>query len=624
MTPAAGTQNVPPNTPITLTFSAPVSLQKAAPTLSPSIAGKWVQSNATTLTYELDSPLIPYTQEVVTIPGGAHGLTSKSGATLSSSHTVAFGVAAGDTLRLQQLLAQLDYLPVGFSPTGPAPTHADLALDQQGSFSWRWPSLPTQLTSQWTQGTMNEITKAAIENFENQNSIGVDGEAGPTVWTALLNDVINNKVSATPYVYVLVNKVVPQTATLWNNGTVQYTVPVNSGAPGADTTDGTYAVFEHVRFSEMKGTNVDGSTYDDPNVPYASYFNGGDALHGFIRSSYGTPQSNGCVEMSYANAALFWALTPIGTLVTVEGPDLGTAPPPTTTTTTAPGTTTTAPAAPAAPPAAVTTTTLAPAVTTGSTPAELTPCFGSALLGAGRPELGGGRRLGLGAPWRTGAALGAQAPQALRHVVGLGVGAEEALEVLPRLGDVARPLVQVRQQVPLADVPFRRVAQGLGRPRGRQHGDGAVEVAGVGQRGRRDDPALGQDVGLGRALPELGPQGGHLLGLVQRPLAVHQHRDVLGRVAQAPEGLEMPGGRTPPAGAVGGQPGQLAHGGHAGSLVGHGLDGPQRVGEAVALVGAEGRLGQMDQVLTVVGRGDVGGVADFRGDLRRQGVLVPE
>jgi lipoprotein-anchoring transpeptidase ErfK/SrfK len=364
-TPAAGAQNVPPNTPITLTFSAPVSLQKVAPTLSPSIAGQWVQANATTLTYDLDSPLIPYTQEVVTIPGGAHGLMSKDGATLSSSHTVAFGVAAGDTLRLQQLLAQLDYLPVGFAPSGPAPMRADLAVDQPGSFSWRWPGLPTALTSQWTQGTMNEITKAAIEAFETQNSIGVDGEAGPTVWTALLNDVINDKPSATPYVYVLVNKVVPQTATLWNNGAVQYTVPVNSGAPGADTTDGSYAVFEHVRFSDMKGTNVDGSTYDDPNVPYASYFNGGDALHGFIRSSYGTPQSNGCVEMSYANAALVWPLTPIGTLVTVEGPNFGTAPPPTTTTTTAPGatTTTTAPPAPGA-----TTTTAAPAVTTGSTP----------------------------------------------------------------------------------------------------------------------------------------------------------------------------------------------------------------------------------------------------------------
>jgi lipoprotein-anchoring transpeptidase ErfK/SrfK len=368
VTPAAGTQNVPPNTPITLTFSAPVSLQKVAPTLSPNIAGKWVQSTATTLTYALDSPLIPYTQEVVTIPGGAHGLMSKDGATLSSSHTVAFDVAAGDTLRLQQLLAELDYLPVGFAPSGPTPTKPDLALDQQGTFSWRWPSLPTELTSQWTQGTMNEITKAAVEDFESQNNIGVDGEAGPTVWGALINDLINDKPSATPYVYVLVNKVVPQTLTLWNNGTAQYTVPVNSGAPGADTTDGSYAVFEHVRFSDMKGTNVDGSTYDDPNVPYASYFNGGDALHGFIRASYGTPQSNGCVEMSYANAALVWALTPIGTLVTVEGPNFGTAPPPTTTTTTTapPATTTTAP-----PAAAATTTTVAPAgpaVTTGATP----------------------------------------------------------------------------------------------------------------------------------------------------------------------------------------------------------------------------------------------------------------
>jgi lipoprotein-anchoring transpeptidase ErfK/SrfK len=357
-TPAAGTRNVAPNTPITLTFSAPVTLQKVAPTLSPSIAGKWVQSNSSTLTYALDSPLIPFTQEVVTIPGGAHGLVSDDGATLTASHSVAFDVAAGDTLRLQQLLAQLNYLPVGFSPSGPAPTRADLAVDQAGSFSWRWPGLPSELTSQWTQGTMNEITKAAIEDFENQNSIGVDGEAGPTVWTALLNDVINDKPSATPYVYVLVNKVVPQNLTLWDNGAAQYVgIPVNSGAAGADTTDGTYAVFEHVRFSDMKGTNVDGSTYDDPNVPYASYFNGGDALHGFIRASYGTPQSNGCVEMSYADAALVWPLTPIGTLVTVEGPNFGTAPPPTTTTTTAPGaTTTTAPPAPTttAPPAATT------------------------------------------------------------------------------------------------------------------------------------------------------------------------------------------------------------------------------------------------------------------------------
>jgi lipoprotein-anchoring transpeptidase ErfK/SrfK len=343
--PEPGEQNVAPNATISLTFSAPVSLHEGAPTLSPDIAGKWVQTNATTLAYALDSPLIPSSQIVVTVPGGSHGVRSTRGATLEASHTVDFDVAAGDTVRLQQLLAQLNYLPVGFSPSGPAPARADLAEDQPGTFSWRWPGLPTALTSQWTQGTENEITKAAVEAFETQNNIGVDGIAGPSVWTNLINDVINDKPDATPYVYVLVNKVIPQNLTLWNNGVAQYVgVPINSGAPGADTTDGTYAVFEHVRYSDMKGTNVDGSTYNDPNVPYASYFNGGDALHGFIRSSYGSPQSNGCVEMSYADAALVWPLTPIGTLVTVEGPNFGTAPPPTTTTTTAPTTTTTAPA----------------------------------------------------------------------------------------------------------------------------------------------------------------------------------------------------------------------------------------------------------------------------------------
>jgi lipoprotein-anchoring transpeptidase ErfK/SrfK len=365
--PSVGAQNVPANATISLTFSSPVSLRAAsAPTLSPTIAGKWVQTNATTLTYELDSPLIPASQEIVTIAGGAKGLRSADGAVLSFSSSVTFDVADGTTLRLQQLLAGLNYLPLGFAPTGPPPARADLAEDQAGTFSWRWPSLPSELTSQWTQGSENEITKAAVEAFENENDLGVDGVAGPAVWTALINDTINGKPNVNPYVYVLVNKVLPENLTLWNDGNAQYVgIPVNTGAPGADTIDGTYAVFEHVRFSDMKGTNPDGTTYNDPNVPYASYFNGGDALHGFIRASYGSPQSNGCVEMSYADAALVWPLTQIGTLVTVEGPDYGTAPPSTTTTTAPPPPPTTTTTAP--PAAAPTTTTTAPAPATTST-----------------------------------------------------------------------------------------------------------------------------------------------------------------------------------------------------------------------------------------------------------------
>jgi lipoprotein-anchoring transpeptidase ErfK/SrfK len=67
----------------------------------------------------------------------------------------------------------------------------------------------------------------------------------------------------------------------------------------------------------MSGTNPDGSHYADPGIPWISYFNGGDALHGFVRSTYGWPQSLGCVEMTYAAAKVIWPFTPLGTLVTV-------------------------------------------------------------------------------------------------------------------------------------------------------------------------------------------------------------------------------------------------------------------------------------------------------------------
>jgi lipoprotein-anchoring transpeptidase ErfK/SrfK len=68
----------------------------------------------------------------------------------------------------------------------------------------------------------------------------------------------------------------------------------------------------------MIGTDVDGYHYDVPNVPWVAYFNGGDAVHGYWRSSYGYPQSNGCVELPIDNAQVVWSMDPIGTLVNVS------------------------------------------------------------------------------------------------------------------------------------------------------------------------------------------------------------------------------------------------------------------------------------------------------------------
>jgi hypothetical protein len=70
----------------------------------------------------------------------------------------------------------------------------------------------------------------------------------------------------------------------------------------------------------MKGTNPDGSKYDDI-VKRVSYFNGGDALHYFPRPGYGYYQSVGCVEMQLDPARYIWNYTTYGSLVTVTGPE---------------------------------------------------------------------------------------------------------------------------------------------------------------------------------------------------------------------------------------------------------------------------------------------------------------
>jgi len=316
--PATGATDVPSNQVVTVTLSDPVATVTAVPTFDPIVPGTWKKTATDTLTFAATAPFLPTVTETLTIPAG---LRATSGATLGTPIRVTFAVAQASTERLQQLLAQENYLPLAFTPTDPTTPPSDLATAQPGTFAWRWPGLPPDFTSQWTEGSENVITKGALMSFQNQHGLQVDAIAGPAVWTSLLADATADKTNTQAYVDVLVSKQVPETLTLYENGApVMANVAVNTGAPGADTADGTFPVFEHVPSSRMQGTNPDGSTYDDPAVPWASFFNGGDALHGFVRATYGTPQSNGCVEMPIATAAQVWPLTPIGTPVTVIGP----------------------------------------------------------------------------------------------------------------------------------------------------------------------------------------------------------------------------------------------------------------------------------------------------------------
>ena len=310
--------NVAAGSTVSVQFSTDLAPGSPMPTLTPAVAGTWAALSPSLLQFQATGPLVPGATETVTVPGGATGVLGSEGQRLAQTFTSQFTVAPGSILRLQQLLAELGYLPLTFTPATPLTSPTQEGNDQVGSFSWRWPNQPLALLTLWTPGTSNVITRGAVMNFESQNGLKTDGLAGPQVWTDLLNDVQSGHGDALPWDYVLVSQSLPEKATVFENGAVTYSTPANTGVAGASTANGTFPVYARYRVTTMSGTNPDGSHYVDPGIPWASYFDGGDALHGFVRGSYGYPQSDGCVEMPPANAAVVFPLTPIGTLVTVQ------------------------------------------------------------------------------------------------------------------------------------------------------------------------------------------------------------------------------------------------------------------------------------------------------------------
>jgi peptidoglycan hydrolase-like protein with peptidoglycan-binding domain len=323
--PAAST-HIAPATRIHLTFSKPVKdvLGSNRPRLYPSTPGHWHQTNSHTLVFVPSGEGAALGSQLHVQLPRAVAVTAGSGGGLRTTSQVEWTVPSGSTLRLQQLLAQAGYLPVDWQPSGAEVARtpgaeAQAAVDPpDGSFSWRYPNTPHQLQALWTPGQANVITKGAVMKFENENGITVDGLAGAAVWHTLLGDAIAGKRLNSGYSYVYVHREVPELMTLWHDGHTVISSPANTGISGAETALGTFPVFEHLPETTMSGTNPDGSHYEDPGIKWVSYFNGGDALHNFDRSSFGSPQSLGCVELPLAASAEIYPYTPIGTLVTIE------------------------------------------------------------------------------------------------------------------------------------------------------------------------------------------------------------------------------------------------------------------------------------------------------------------
>lgn len=105
----------------------------------------------------------------------------------------------------------------------------------------------------------------------------------------------------------------------YENGVLVNSFPISAGAPATPTVLGSYRIYAKYAVQDMRGSNVDGSSYFQPNVRWISYFYGGYAIHG----NYWRPvswfgninSSHGCVGMMDSQAQWVYNWAPIGTTI---------------------------------------------------------------------------------------------------------------------------------------------------------------------------------------------------------------------------------------------------------------------------------------------------------------------
>lgn len=335
--PAPGSSTASTDAPIILTFDEPVAkaLGTTRPSIVPKVAGSWSEPDADTLVFTPSGfGFGPGAAVSVTFDRPVDVETTKtSTSTVGSSNTYHFTIGSGSILRLQQLLAELHYLPLTFTPapgvTSPTTFAGEVATISHplaGTFSWRWPDTPASLEAQWKPGTPTVMVRGALMAFDAATESNYDGYAADdetvdqlanaSTWKALLEAALAGKDDPSGYSYVSVTKTLPETLTLWENGSVVLTAPCNTGIPSTPTATGVYPIYVRYTVNQMTGHNPTGSYYDD-TVYWINYFNGSDAVHGFPRATYGYPQSLGCVELPISTAEVAFGHLSIGDLVDV-------------------------------------------------------------------------------------------------------------------------------------------------------------------------------------------------------------------------------------------------------------------------------------------------------------------
>jgi peptidoglycan hydrolase-like protein with peptidoglycan-binding domain len=304
--------------PIAVALSAPVSPSSPMPLLTPKVAGTWsIVGNDEVFTPV--STLEPCTHYALTVWART---SSTAHSQLGKRQTITLRVACPSIAALQQALARLGYLGAKFHPRYDVHlTSAPETRREASEHAFHPPrgalvahpadAPPTQI------GQLDATTRGALEVYQEDRGLQASGEADAATWESLLYDETVNRRDSQPYTWVSVSESLPETLEVHRGSRVVFTTPANTGVPGAETAQGIFPIYARYVSTTMAGEDVDGTKYDVPDVPWVNYFNGGDAVHGYPRESYGFPQSNGCVELPIEAAHTVFGMLAIGDIVEV-------------------------------------------------------------------------------------------------------------------------------------------------------------------------------------------------------------------------------------------------------------------------------------------------------------------
>ncbi|MCF3101181.1 L,D-transpeptidase [Streptomyces roseoverticillatus] len=222
--------------------------------------------------------------------------------------------------RLGVLLGTLGLTaPLTLAISGPARAAAPACTTRTGPYQKE----AEKFLGRPVDGRQSPADCKAIQDFQTSHRITPNiGFAGPVTWAAMQDEITRRDPNAAGKCPVNKGRIAcvdltRQISWIQDGRTVRFgPVPVRTGRAGYETRTGPKKIYWRA---------IDHwSTIYKVRMPYAQFFDGGQAFHAIDGSVWSPPGSHGCVNMRTGDARTYWSMLGNGDNVYIYGRKPGT------------------------------------------------------------------------------------------------------------------------------------------------------------------------------------------------------------------------------------------------------------------------------------------------------------